>query len=774
MHSIPFAGKMAIIGATFFLPIAFLIVVLFNQIKGDIDFASQERLGVAYTKAMRPLFTDLQQYRLTESSGKPDPSIATQVDADFTAMSGVNKTLESLKLSEPLTALQKKWQAHGKTDEVISDTITLLGLVSDNSKITLDPILDGYYVGDTMVNKVPSLIDGIAQAAVSSSKALQDKQLTTDGRIAVTIMSAQVTTARDGIDHNVPIAFGAATYIKTKFEEAQKAVHESSTDYASALETGLLKATQITMDPKALDAKRMRAMDSALALYDVSINAMDDVLEHRINALVMREIVIFSIVLGIILVAAVLMLLTTRSMSRRLNDVNAAIGTIVSEDMSHLANLAKSAARGDLKPRPFSRRVALDDKGKDETAALAASYNALAERIYEVNADFADMTGNLDPLLESVGVAAGRLAGVAVDMMDATTATDNEIQQIAIASDNVAEDSQYQANCVHEATIAISEIARTAAQIASGADEQSTAVNAAVAGVGGLNKRIGDVATLGVALAAAAERSSQQSSEGASAVSSTAATVTTLRAESAEVETVMASLEAHSGAVVEIIAAIENIAEQTNLLALNAAIEAARAGDHGRGFAVVASEIRKLAERSAQSTREISAILTNIQNETIQATRSMRKSVQSIDSSLEVAQRASMAFEQVASAIEETRNISEAVAAATKAMQDSSGEVATNMENVSSIVVQNASSARELAATSSSVDGTITAVSTSAAQQSSAASKLAQSATGIADQTKRISGVTSTLRQDAQELLSLVNGFRQERALTSSVSEDLI
>jgi len=138
---------------------------------------------------------------------------------------------------------------------------------------------------------------------------------------------------------------------------------------------------------------------------------------------------------------------------------------------------------------------------------------------------------------------------------------------------------------------------------------------------------------------------------------------------------------------------IKEIAEQTNLLALNAAIEAARAGEQGRGFAVVADEVRKLAERTSASTKDISRTIGEISAISDAAVKAMHEAVSDVGTSIELIRKNGDGLKEIMGATASVSQRIENIASASKEQSVAGISMSGSLESISKLVDSNAQAA---------------------------------------------------------------------------------
>tara|TARA_R110002049_G_scaffold22908_3_gene81396 strand:- start:677 stop:2320 length:1644 start_codon:yes stop_codon:yes gene_type:complete len=289
-------------------------------------------------------------------------------------------------------------------------------------------------------------------------------------------------------------------------------------------------------------------------------------------------------------------------------------------------------------------RLRADAGGGDEIAAIAKGLNTMLSQFQTLVRDINDHAGEVLRTSNQVASAMGHINEHVGVLNDSTSTSAASVEELTVSINHVRDNAEETLRISEESADAAREGGTVVRRTADGMLETADSVRAAADAV----KRLGE----------------------------------------------------QSNAIGGIVKVIHEVAEQTNLLALNAAIEAARAGEQGRGFAVVADEVRKLAERSAQATREITDKISAMQQSANAAVSDMDRVVAKVGSDSELAHAAGDAIARIQDGARQVVAVAQEITHALREQAQASDTLASQIESIARSSDENAAS---LSQTSSAV-----------------------------------------------------------------------
>jgi methyl-accepting chemotaxis protein len=251
---------------------------------------------------------------------------------------------------------------------------------------------------------------------------------------------------------------------------------------------------------------------------------------------------------------------------------------------------------------------------------------------------------------------------------------------------------------------AVDSLSTAAQEVATSSASQSSSTSAMAASVEEVTVSISTVSASAGEAQSMASHAGEVATEGSAIIENTATEMGSIAESVTQASRVIQALGEESQQISSVVQVIKEVADQTNLLALNAAIEAARAGEQGRGFAVVADEVRKLAERTAQSTGDISGMIGKIQVSAKEAVGEMDHVVEQVGQGQELAKQAN---ERIRAISGETSKVSDAVTEISNALKEqsqASQDIAKNVESIAQMTDENNAAAEETAAGAKRLD----------------------------------------------------------------------
>ena len=349
---------------------------------------------------------------------------------------------------------------------------------------------------------------------------------------------------------------------------------------------------------------------------------------------------------------------------------------------------------------------------------------AISNPLKTIDAAFQKMAGG-DLTIDEVKVKTkDEVANLANSFNSMIGSLRNLISQVSDSSNTVAATSQELMAASETASFASQEIAESIQEVSAGAENQSKSLQKVSGAINEMAKGTEKTASNIQTISSQIQAVNNLSLDGKEDLSSVINQMRLISDNSKISVSKVRNLADKTQNIQRMVEVIANITSQTNLLALNAAIEAARAGENGRGFAVVAEEIRKLAEQSSTSTKEIDDVSKEILEEVNQVIEVIENEKNDIEEGVIRADKARNSFDSIVQGFEDVSIRIEDVSAVTEEMAAGLEEIVNSSDGITEISISNTANAEEITASVEQQAATMGEVSDSAASLAETSSNL--------------------------------------------------